>query len=116
MKKRDLFLAGALLLGFGLNAQAQTAEETLFFYGFEDELASFMDSTNPLDSITEIRYYEGEGSSAPTSYEVVYVKDSTMLMFNAVSPLKSRGDSFELIQDPLGGHQADMEAMGAQRP
>ena len=114
MKKRNLFLAGALLLGFGLNAQAQTAEETLFFYGFEDELASFMDSTNPLDSITEIRYYEGEGSSAPTSYEVVYVKDSTMLMFNAVSPLKSRGDSFELIQDPLGGHQADMEAMGAQ--
>ena len=55
MKKRDLILAGALLLGFGLNAQAQTADEQLFFFGFEDGLASFTDSANPIDSITQIK-------------------------------------------------------------
>ena len=80
MKKRDLVLAGALLLGFGLKAQAQTAEETLFFFGFEDGLASFTDSSNPIDSITEIRYFDapaGNGAGAgvmPTSFEVQYVK------------------------------------------
>ncbi|HOD68750.1 MAG TPA: hypothetical protein PKI13_04990, partial [Bacteroidaceae bacterium] len=58
MKKRDLIFAVALLLGFSLGARAQTAEETLFFYGFEDNLASFTEDS-PVDSITEIRYYAG---------------------------------------------------------
>ena len=120
MKKRDLIFAGAMLLGFGLNAQAQTAEETLFFFGFEDGLASFTDSSNPIDSITEIHYFDapagnGSGSAVmPSSFDVVYVKDSTMLLLNGISPLTSRGDSYEIITDELGGHQAEMEAMGAQ--
>ena len=122
MKKRDLVLAGALLLGFGLKAQAQTAEETLFFFGFEDGLASFTDSSNPIDSITEIRYFDapaGNGAGAgvmPTSFEVQYVKDSTMLLLNGISPLLTRGegDTYEIVSDPLGGHQAEMQALGAQ--
>ena len=107
-----------MLLGFGLNAQAQTADEQLFFFGFEDGLASFTDSSNPIDSITEIKYYEGvvsNGTSAyPKDLTIAYVKDSTMLLLNGLSPLRSRGDSYEIISDPLGAHQAEMELMGAQ--
>ena len=118
MKKRDLFLAGALLLGFGLNAQAQTADEQLFFFGFEDGLASFTDSANPIDSITEIKYYDGVISNGTGSYPkdltISYVKDSTMLLLNGITPMASRGDAYEIVSDPLGGHQAEMEAMGAQ--
>ncbi|MBR4842535.1 MAG: hypothetical protein IK006_05540, partial [Bacteroidaceae bacterium] len=118
MKKRDLILAGALLLGFGLNVQAQTADEQLFFFGFEDGLASFTDSANPIDSITQIKYYDGvvsNGTSAyPKDLTISYVKDSLMLLLNGITPLGSRGDIYEIVTDPLGGHQADMEAMGAQ--
>ena len=120
MKKRDLILTGALLLGFGLNTQAQTAEETLFFFGFEDGLASFTDSSNPIDSITEIHYFDapagnGSGNSVmPSSFDIAYVKDSTMLLLNGISPLLDRGDSYEIVSDPLGGHQADLQALGAQ--
>ena len=118
MKKRDFFLAGALLLGFGLTAQAQTADEQLFFFGFEDGLASFQDSSNPIDSITQIKYYDGVISNGTSSYPkdltISYVKDSTMLLLNGLSPYTSRGDAYEIVSDPLGGHQAEMQAMGAQ--
>ena len=118
MKKRDLILAGALLLGFGLNAQAQTADEQLFFFGFEDGLASFQDSSNPIDSITQIKYYDGIISNGTSSYPkdltIAYVKDSLMLLLNGLSPMRSRGDISEIVSDPLGGHKAEMEAMGAQ--
>ena len=107
-----------MLLGFGLNAQAQTADEQLFFFGFEDGLASFTDSSNPIDSITEIKYYEGVISNGTSGYPkdltIAYVKDSTMLLLNGLSPMTSRGDSYEIISDPLGAHQAEMELMGAQ--
>ncbi|MBO7588014.1 MAG: hypothetical protein J6T18_01130 [Bacteroidaceae bacterium] len=122
MKKRDLFLTGALLFGFGLNALAQSAEETLFFYGFEDELASFRDSSKAVDSITQIRYYDGvisNGAGAgvyPQDLTIAYAKDTTIFLLHGLSPFRdaNRQDSYELIQDPLGGHQADLEAMGAQ--
>ena len=122
MKKRDFILAGALLLGFGLNAHAQTEEETLFFYGFEDNLASFRDSSKAVDSITEIRYYDGvisNGAGAgvyPQDLTIAYVKDSLMPLLHGLSPYRSssRQDSYELIRDELGGHQADLESMGAQ--
>ena len=118
MKKRDLILAGALLLGFGLNVQAQTEEETLFFFGFEDGLASFTDSSNPIDSITEIRYYDGVISNGMNSYPkdltIAYVKDTTILLLNGISPLRSRGDAYVIMTDELGAHQAEFETMGAQ--
>ena len=120
MKKRDLILAGALLLGFGLNVQAQTEEETLFFYGFEDDFASFRDSSKAVDSITQIRYYDGtisNGAGAsvyPTDLTIAYVKDSLLLQLHGISPWADRQDTYELIRDQLGGHQAEMEAMGAQ--
>ena len=114
MKKRDLFLAGALLLGFGLTAQAQTADEQLFFFGFEDELASFRDSSHPVDSITQVRYYEGTDGSYPSNLEIKHVNDSLMLLLNGITPIGSRGDSYDLVSDPLGGHKAELEAIGAQ--
>ena len=114
MKKRDLIFAAALLLGFSLGARAQTAEETLFFYGFEDELASFRDSTAVVDSITQIRYYAGNPNSS--GFEIVYTKDSLMYMFNAITTVRSqsRTDSYELVTDPIGVHEAELTGLGGQ--
>ena len=114
MKKRDLIFAAALLLGFSLGARAQTAEETLFFYGFEDELASFRDSTAVVDSITQIRYYAGNPNSA--GFEIVYTKDSLMYLFNSISTVRSdaRTDTYELVTDPIGTHKGEMQELGAE--
>ena len=113
MKKRDLIFVVALLLGFSLGARAQTAEETLFFYGFEDNLASFTEDS-PVDSITEIRYYAGNPTSA--GFEIVYTKDSLMYLFNSISPVISdaRTDTYELVTDPTGTHRGEMQELGAE--
>ena len=113
MKKRDLIFVVALLLGFSLGARAQTAEETLFFYGFEDNLASFTEDS-PVDSITEIRYYAGNPTSA--GFEIVYTKDSLMYLFNSISPVISdaRTDTYELVTDPTGTHKGEMQELGAE--
>ena len=113
MKKRDLIFVVALLLGFSLGARAQTAEETLFFYGFEDNLASFTEDS-PVDSITEIRYYAGNPTSA--GFEIVYTKDSLMYLFNSISPVISddRTDTYELVTDPTGTHKGEMQELGAK--
>ena len=113
MKKRDLIFVVALLLGFSLGARAQTAEETLFFYGFEDNLASFTEDS-PVDSITEIRYYAGNPTSA--GFEIVYTKDSLMYLFNSISPVISddRTDTYELVTDPTGTHRGEMQELGAK--
>ena len=71
MKKSDLLLAGAMLFGFGATAQAQ---EQLFFFGFEDGVASFTDSANAPDSITQVQFYNHVGSNGaglkPEEYEL----------------------------------------------
>ncbi len=100
------------MLGMGLNAQAQE-DKRLFFFGFEDGMASFTDSTNPLDSITKIRYYAGTPTSS--GWDIVYEKDSVMYILNGVQPLGSRNDSYEIItDDEEGGHAKEFERMGAE--
>jgi hypothetical protein len=115
MKKCDLLLAGAMLLGFGATAQAQ---EQLFFFGFEDGTASFTDSANALDSITQLQYYSHQGSNAgglkPEEFELGPTYDTTMLVLNGLSPMTSRGDSYDIIEDLEGGHRSEFEAMGAE--
>ena len=111
MKQRDVLLAGALMLGMGLNAQAQE-ESRLFFFGFEDGMASFTDSTNPLDSITSISYYKGNPTEV--GWEIDHVRDSVMYMLNGVSPLSSRGDSYEIIEEVDDSHAAEFAEMGAE--
>ena len=115
MKKCDLLLAGAMLLGFGATAQAQ---EQLFFFGFEDGTASFTDSANALDSITQLQYYSHQGSNGaglkPEEFELGPTYDTTMLVLNGLSPMTSRGDSYDIIEDLEGGHRGEFEAMGAE--
>ena len=55
--KRVLVTLSVLLC---LNVSAQ---EQLFFFGFEDGMASFTESANALDSITQIQYYSHQGSN-----------------------------------------------------
>ena len=116
MKKCDLLLAGAMLFGFGATAQAQ---EQLFFFGFEDGVASFTDSANALDSITQLQYYitdvaaNGAGYK-PEEWTLGPVYDTTMLVLNGISPLASRGDTYDIVVDPDGQHKGEFEAMGAQ--
>ncbi len=99
------------MLGMGLNAQAQE-ESRLFFFGFEDGMASFTDSTHPLDSITKVRYYAGSPTSA--GWDIVYEKDSLMYMLNGIQPLTSRGDVYDIITDEEGEHANEFKKMGAE--
>ncbi|HZK02942.1 MAG TPA: hypothetical protein VFC94_00865, partial [Bacteroidaceae bacterium] len=87
MKKRDFLLVGALLAAFSLNAQ-----ETMFFYGFENGGA---DSTI-VDSILQLRYYD-------TSIGVDGYKD-TLLYLNSPNYVNFHyeGDSYAVIEDPDG--------------
>ncbi|MBO5951533.1 MAG: hypothetical protein J6Q08_02285, partial [Bacteroidaceae bacterium] len=105
MKKRDLLLTGAMLFGMSLSTQAQ---EQLFFFGFEDGTASFTDSANALDSITQLQYYSHQGSNGgglkPEEFELGPTYDTTMLVLNGIAPMGSRGDSYDIIEDLEGGH------------
>ena len=115
MKKCDLFLAGAMLLGFGATAQAQ---EQLFFFGFEDGVASFTDSANAPDSITQVQFYDHVGSNGggykPEEYTLGPLYDTTMLVLNGIQPLGSRSDNYDIVVDATGEHAGEFEAMGAQ--
>ena len=115
MKKRDLLLTGAMLFGMSLSTQAQ---EQLFFFGFEDGTASFTDSANALDTITQLQYYSHKGSNGaglkPEEFELGPTYDTTMLVLNGLSPMTSRGDSYDIIEDLEGGHRGEFEAMGAK--
>ena len=93
-------IAGSLLLGLGLMtpAQAQKNADQLFFYGFEDNMTSFKDSSNVLDTISKLRYYIKEGSNgAFTDVEtwtldpVIY--DTLLLMWNGVQPCQDNDKS-----------------------
>lgn len=119
MRKTLLYLcAGALLSTFSLKALAQTEEETLFFFGFEDGLASLKDSSCPIDSVTEIRYYNGDPGDGtnklPSSFDIAYVKDTLLLLYNGITPYEPRDDYYEIMEDQLGSHQAELQSIGAQ--
>ncbi|MBO5933643.1 MAG: hypothetical protein J6Q19_07990, partial [Bacteroidaceae bacterium] len=121
MKKSDLLLAGAMLFGFGATAQAQ---EQLFFFGFEDGMASFTDSTNALDSITELQYYAEPGSNGaslkPEEWELGPKFDTLLYVLNGIQPLtqkadgSGRADQFEIVEDLDGQHKGEFAQMGAQ--
>ncbi|MBO7293839.1 MAG: hypothetical protein J6U65_00315 [Bacteroidaceae bacterium] len=115
MKKCDLLLAGAMLFGFGATAQAQ---EQLFFFGFEDGVASFTDSANAPDSITEVQFYSHIGSNAnnlkPEEFEFGPKVDTLLYVLNGLSPKTDRGDSYDIVIDADGQHKGEFEAMGAQ--
>ncbi len=115
MKKSDLLLAGAMLFGFSATAQAQ---EQLFFFGFEDGVASFTDSANAPDSITQVQFYDHVGSNGaglkPEEWKLGPLYDTTMLVLNGLSPYVDRGDTYDIVLDPDGQHKGEFEAMGAQ--
>ncbi len=118
MKKRDLILAGALLLGMSVQAQEQ-----LFFYGFEaDETAlDGPDSLKiPVDSIKQLTYYDvEEGASTVTGadvreWEELEPIDTAIYLVNGISPLASRGDLVNVTKDNDGQHAIEFENMGAK--
>ena len=115
MKKCDLLLAGAMLFGFGATAQAQ---EQLFFFGFEDGVASFTDSANAPDSITQVQFYDHVGSNGaglkPEEWKLGPLYDTTMLVLNGISPNIDRGDTYDIVLDATGEHAGEFESMGAQ--
>ena len=78
MKKRDLFLAGALLLGMSVQAQEQ-----LFFYGFEADETSLLgpDSLKiPVDSVKQLQYYKNEGTTTGAFFWRVYSGITNILL------------------------------------
>ena len=113
MKKRDLILAGALLLGMSVQAQEQ-----LFFYGFEaDETAlDGPDSLKiPVDSIKQLTYYDVEGGANTVSgadvreWEELEPVDTAIYLVNAIAPLTTRGDQVTVIE---GGPEHAIEFAG----
>ena len=115
MKKRDLILAGALLLGMSVQAQEQ-----LFFYGFEDDETSLLgpDSLKiPVDSIKQLQYYkETDGKTDNGQYTlnenwVLFDEpvDTLFYMVNGISPLTTRGDQVTVVD---GGEEHAIEFAG----
>ncbi|MBQ5573439.1 MAG: hypothetical protein IIU69_04070, partial [Bacteroidaceae bacterium] len=115
MKKCDLLLAGAMLFGFGATVQAQ---EQLFFFGFEDGVASFTDSANAPDSITQVQFYDHVGSNGaglkPEEFKLGPLYDTVMYVLNGISPNIDRGDTYDIVLDATGEHAGEFESMGAQ--
>ena len=116
MKNRDFMIAGSLLLGFCLTAQAQKNDDQLYFYGFEDNLSSFTDSSKPLDSIMKLRYYtkadDGAGSKDITGWTLDPVEyDTALYLLNGLSP--HRADVYEPVYVETDQHQQDMKKLGA---
>ena len=70
MKKRDLLLAGLLLMGLPAIAQPDLSDprsaKTVFTQNFEQSWEDW--KTTVIDSITEIQYYTKEGNSTGTSF------------------------------------------------
>lgn len=126
MKNRDFMLAGSVLLSLGLATQVQAQnKDQLFFYGFEDNLSSFTDSSKPLDSIMHLRYYtaesDGNGSKDPDKWTldpVVY--DTALYLLNGVQTCQQNdasvraNDSYDCQYDGTDLHQKEMEALGAE--
>lgn len=109
-------IAGSLLLGFSLSAQAQMNDDQLYFYGFEDNLTSFTDSSKPLDSIMKLRYYtkadDGVGSKDITGWTLDPVEyDTALYLLNGLSPY--RADVYNAEYDETGDHAVDMKKLGA---
>lgn len=109
-------IAGSLLLGFCLTAQAQKNDDQLYFYGFEDNLTSFTDSSKPLDSIMKLRYYtkadDGAGSKDITGWTLDPVEyDTALYLLNGLSP--HRADVYESVYVETDQHQQDMKKLGA---
>mgnify|MGYP003302691273 FL=1 len=115
MKKCDLLLAGAMLFGFGATVQAQ---EQLFFFGFEDGVASFTDSANAPDSITQVQFYDHVGTNGaglkPEEFKLGPLYDTVMYVLNGISPNIDRGDTYDIVLDATGEHAGEFESMGAQ--
>ena len=118
MKKRDLFLAGALLLGMSVQAQEQ-----LFFYGFEADETSLLgpDSLKiPVDSILELQYYDvTDGSNGAYTLDETWkllepvVLDTPLYMINGISPLTSRGDIVSVVEADEQ-HAIEFEGFGGK--
>lgn len=109
-------IAGSLLLGFCLTAQAQKNDDQLYFYGFEDNLTSFTDSSKPLDSIMKLRYYtkadDGAGSKDITGWTLDPVEyDTALYLLNGLSPY--RADVYSAVYVETDQHQEDMKKLGA---
>ena len=83
MKKRDFLLTGALLAAFSLNAQ-----ETMFFYGFED---GGQDSII-VDSITQAVAYD----------EAIGARDTLIYLYSPNYGISNEGDVYEIVKDPDG--------------
>lgn len=117
MKKRDLFLAGALLLGMSVQAQEQ-----LFFYGFEADETSLLgpDSLKiPVDSVKQLQYYKNEGTSTGTftldeTWELWEEPvDTALYMINGISPLTTRGDVVNVVEADEQ-HAIEFEGIGGK--
>ncbi|MBR4842745.1 MAG: hypothetical protein IK006_06615 [Bacteroidaceae bacterium] len=124
MRKLKVFLASAfsLLMSFGVGAFAQSISELpgaegnrVFFIGFEDGGATFMDSSlSAWDTIAGVYYYPQNSYDASLKKEDLILRDTTYLVYNELRPLASRGDIYEFVSDPTGGHTEELEALGGE--
>ena len=94
MRKRDFLLAGALLAGLSLNAQ-----ETMFFYGFEDGGAD----TIIVDSITHAVAYD----------KAIGARDTLIYLRSPSFNINNEGDSYEVVKD-LNGTIDPITGQGGQ--
>ncbi|MCQ2110232.1 MAG: hypothetical protein MJY79_01905, partial [Bacteroidaceae bacterium] len=117
MKKLNFLVAGTLMLA-GVHANAQI-EDQLFFYGFEDQMAAFQDSTAAVDSLTYLQYYNQTGSngsktinySAP-EWQLMDPIDTVIYLFHGLSPMA--GDTWNLEYDETGAHAKEFARLGGQ--
>ena len=121
MRRNGIFLISAslMLTSFCLSAAAQSlpgAEgNRVFFIGFEDGGAAFTDSTiSAWDTIAGVYYYPQNKYDASLKKEDLILRDTTYLVYNELRPLTSRGDYYEFLSDPLGGHAEELAALGGE--
>lgn len=116
MKKLNSLVAGVLLLA-GVTATAQNKEQ-LFFYGFEDNMAAFKDSTAAADSLTVLQYYDFTGSNGSKTIDETWTLmdpiDTLIYLFHGISPKTSRGDVIELVKDETGEHAKTFKKLGGE--
>ena len=110
MKQRDLLFAGLLLFAAPAFAQPGITEpvfdadkdaKLIFSQDFEADFATW--STTPVDSITQLEYWDHEGTSNGTSMKpwsdnwgkVSVLRDSTMILYNGVVVCDEDEDWFE---------------------
>ena len=132
MKQRDLLFAGLLLFAAPAFAQPGITEplfdadkdaKLIFSQDFEADFATW--STTPVDSITQMEYYDHQGNSSgtfkpwekPEEWQKGIFRDTTMILYNGVVISDNSAESWKetveksvSIVEDLGQEKTDRQS------